>query len=128
MRDHRALAVNRTTWAIILILAAVAISSSSRGQDRRTSAPCGPAIAQVNGNVQVNCGVRDNDVVVEEAIRHLIGDKPFTLNATYPDYRRHNGRQVRRDGADYLVFDHGIDTDSHSKSVHPLQIMKGTVM
>ena len=77
-----------TVWLLALGAAITAIPAQA--QEQSTSGPCSPAIAGVQGDVQVTCGTKDHDDRVDRAIRELIGDKPFTLNVPWPEYKRND--------------------------------------
>jgi hypothetical protein len=74
----------------LLALGAAIAAPPSYAQEQNTSGPCSPAIAGVQGEVQVTCGTKDRGDSVDRAIRELIGDKPFTLNVPWPEYKRND--------------------------------------
>ncbi len=104
----------------LIALGVVMVALRSNAQQQSTDAPCSPAIAGVQGNVQVMCGTRDQDDIVNRAIRELAGGKPFALNLSMPNYQpagistlpslffgddgtKKNGSQF-----DYAIADHSV--------------------
>ena len=85
-------------------LLALGAAIPSYAQEQSTSGSCNPAIAGVNGSVNINCGTKDHDDRVDRAIRELIGDKPFTLNAPYLDYGHYVSGKIHKNGIEYTDF------------------------